>query len=90
MMMQTLLLICALATPQADCGPKTADMVVQGPEAMGLVECGMHGQAYIAGGALAGYVDNEHYLKVSCTAGRHLRAAALPSVRSTAHVQVSD
>ncbi len=72
MMMQTLLLICALATPQANCDPETADTVVQGPEAMSLVECGMHGQAYIAGGALAGYVDDQHYLKISCTSGRRL------------------
>lgn len=72
MMMQTLVLICALATPQADCDPETADTVVQGPEAMSLVECGLHGQAYIAGGALAGYLDDEHYLKISCTSGRRL------------------
>ena len=84
MMMQTLLLICALATPQADCGLETADAVIQGPEAMSLVECGLHGQAYIAGGALAGYLDDEHYLKVSCTSGRPLRAAGLQPGRSTA------
>jgi hypothetical protein len=70
MMMQTLLLICALGTPQMDCGLETAEAVIQGPEAASLVECGMHGQAYIAGGALAGYVDDEHYLKISCTSGR--------------------
>lgn len=75
MMMQTVLLICALATPQADCGLQTADTVVQGPEAASLVECGLHGQAYIAGGALAGYVDDGHYLKVSCTPSPRLRAA---------------
>jgi hypothetical protein len=86
MMMRTLLLICSLATPQADCGPETADTVVQGPEAMSLVECGMHGQAYIAGGALAGYLDKQHYLKVDCSAGRRLRAARMQPVRTSAAV----
>ena len=86
MMMQTLVLICALATPQADCGPDTADTVVQGPEAMSLVECGLHGQAYIAGGALAGYLDNEHYLKVSCISGRRLRAAGPTAAQRAAQL----
>jgi hypothetical protein len=67
MMMKALLLICALTTPQADCSVDTADAVIQGPDAMSLVECGLHGQAYIAGGALAGYLDDAHYLKVACT-----------------------
>jgi hypothetical protein len=49
----------------------------------------MHGQAYIAGGALASYVDDKHYLKVSCTSGRRVRPARLQSVRSTAPAQVS-
>jgi hypothetical protein len=87
-MMKTLILICLLGTAHADCTENTADAVVQGPDAMSLVECGMHGQAYIAGGALAGYVDDQHYLKVSCTAGRRLRAAKLQPVHSTA--QASD
>jgi hypothetical protein len=86
MMMQTLVLICALATPQADCGPDTADTVVQGPEAMSLVECGLHGQAYIAAGALAGYLDKDHYLKVSCISGRRLRTAQPAPVQRAAQV----
>ena len=94
MMMQTLVLICALATPQADCGPETADTVVQGPEAMSLVECGLHGQAYIAAGALAGYLDNEHYLKISCSSGRRLRATGPAPAQRDAQVsgrlEVSD
>ena len=57
---------------------------------MSLVECGMHGQAYVAGGALAGYVDNEHYLKVSCTAGRRVRAPALQPIRNAAQVRAGD
>ena len=58
MMMTTLLLICALGTSQADCSIETAEAVIQGPEATSLVDCGLHGQAYIAEGALAGYLDD--------------------------------
>jgi hypothetical protein len=89
-MMKTLILICLLGTPHADCTENTADAVIQGPDAMSLIECGMHGQAYVAGGALASYVDDQHYLKVSCTAGRRVRAAGLQPVRSTARAQLSD
>ena len=72
--MKTLLLICALGTPQADCSIGTAEAVIQGPDAMSLVECGLHGQAYIADGAIAGYLDGAHYLKITCTSGQRLRA----------------
>ena len=73
MVMTTLLLICALGTSQAECSIDTAEAVIQGPETASLAECGLHGQAYLAGGALASYLDEWHYLKVSCTAGRRLR-----------------
>ena len=72
-MMKTLLLICALGIPRGDCNVETAEAVVQGPEAPSLVTCGLHGQAYIAEGALAGYLEGGHYLKISCTAGNRLR-----------------
>ena len=77
MMMNALLLICALSTPQADCSVDTADAVIQGPEAASLVECGLHGQAYIAGGALAGYLDDAHYLKVACTSRQSSRGTPM-------------
>jgi hypothetical protein len=83
-MMKTLILICLLGTAHADCTENTADAVIQGPDAESLVECGMHGQAYVAGGALAGYLDDQHYLKVSCTAGRHVRPAGLRQAQSAA------
>ena len=51
---------------------------------MSLVECGLHGQAYIAHGAIAEYLDGAHYLKISCTSGRRLHAAAKAPTRSTA------
>jgi len=75
MMMTAVLLICALSTPQADCSVDTADAVIQGPDATSLVECGLHGQAYIAEGALAGYLDDAHYLKIACTS-RPIRPGA--------------
>ena len=53
MVITTLLLICALGTSHADCSIDTAEAVIQGPDAMSLVECGLHGQAYLADGALA-------------------------------------
>ena len=74
-MMKALLLICALGTPQGDCSVETATAVIQGPDATSLVECGLHGQAYIAEGALAGYLDDGHYLKVICTS-RQIHPAA--------------
>jgi hypothetical protein len=69
MLLRTLILICALATPRHDCSIDTAVDVIQGPEAASLVECGLHGQADIAAGAMAGFLDEEHYLKIICTAG---------------------
>jgi hypothetical protein len=75
MMMKTLLLICALGVPRGDCNVDTAEAVVQGPETQSLVTCGLHGQAYIAEGALAGYLQDGNYLKISCTAESRVRPA---------------
>ena len=74
--MKTLLLICALNVAHGDCGVETAEVVVQGPESQSLVVCGLHGQAYLAEGALAGYLDGDHYLKITCTPDNRTRAAA--------------
>jgi hypothetical protein len=81
-MMKTLLLICTIGTPQPDCSTATAEVVIQGPDAMSLVECGLHGQAYIADGAVAGYLDGEHYLKIICTSGQRLRPPPIPLIQS--------
>jgi hypothetical protein len=80
MMMKALLLICALSTPHADCSVDTATAVIQGPDASSLVECGLHGQAYIAEGALAGYLDDAHYLKVACTSRQVLPGTPVQSL----------
>ena len=66
-MMKTLLLICALGMPRADCSMATAEAVIQRPDAGSLVHCGLRGQAYIAQGRIAGYLDGAHYLKITCT-----------------------
>ena len=81
-MIKTLLLICALGTPQADCSITTAEAVIQAPDATSLVQCGLHGQAYTAQGAIAGYLDGKHYLKIACTAGQRLHTPAVQPVRS--------
>jgi hypothetical protein len=74
-MIKTLLLICALGVSQGDCDLDSAAAVIQGPDAESLVTCGLHGQAYLAEGALAGYLADGHYLKIACTAGHRVRPA---------------
>lgn len=73
--MKTLILICALGTLRQDCSIETATVVVQGPEATNLAQCGFLGQAYLADTALAGYVEDGHYLKILCTSGNRPNAA---------------
>jgi hypothetical protein len=82
-MIKTLLLICTLSTPQPDCSMATAEAVIQGPDAMSFVQCGLHGQAYIADGAIAGYLDGAHYLKITCTAGERLRAPTIELIQTS-------
>lgn len=65
--MDVLILICALDIARAECSIDTANAVVQGPEAVGAATCGLHGQAYIASTAIASYLNDGHYLKLSCT-----------------------
>lgn len=74
--MDVLILICALGIANVDCSTDTATVVVQGPEAGGPATCALHGQAYIAGTAIAEYLRDGHYLKLACT----------PRVASTAAV----
>jgi hypothetical protein len=81
-MLKTLLLICTIGTPQPDCSIATAEAVIQGPEAMSPIECGLHGQAYIAPGAIANYLDGAHYLKTICTSGDRLQAATMESLET--------
>jgi hypothetical protein len=81
-MIKTLLLICTVGTPNADCSIATAEVVIQGPDAASLVECGLHGQAYIADGAIAGYLDGAHYLKIACTSGQRLPAPEIEPIQT--------
>jgi hypothetical protein len=80
-MMKTLLMICAVATPQPDCSMATADAVIQGHDAASPVQCGLYGQAYIAPGAIAAYLDGKHYLKITCTPEQQFAAPPVQPVR---------
>jgi hypothetical protein len=84
-MTKTVPLVCALGTPQAECSMDTAAAVIQGPDTTSLVRCGLHGQAYIAPGAIAGYLDGAHDLKITCTWGQPVRTPALAPIRSAEH-----
>lgn len=69
----------------------TAEAVIQGPDAASLVQCGLHGQGYIAHGAIAGYLD---HLKIACTSGQRLETRAARPARSASRppgiVQATD
>lgn len=66
--MKTLILICSLAIPRADCNPQTAEIVIQGPKVKNSAQCGVVPQAYIAGTWIAEHLDGSTYLKVVCYA----------------------
>jgi hypothetical protein len=66
--MKSLILICALGLSHADCTIDSATIVLQGPASGGLAQCGFLAQAYLAGTSIAGYLDDAHYLKVTCSA----------------------
>ena len=79
--MKPLILICAVGILRHDCSIETATVVVQGPEATNLAQCGFLGQAYLADTALAAYLEEGHYLKVLCTSGDKLDPAKRKSRR---------
>lgn len=79
-MMKTLILICALGLPRPDCSTETAISVIQGPDAANLARCGFLGQAYLANTVFADYLNGDHYLKITCTAGDRLDAQTAPPV----------
>jgi hypothetical protein len=88
-MLKTLLLICTIGTPQAECSIATAEAVIQRPDAMSPLECGLQAQAYIAPGAIANYFDGAHYLKAICTWGDRFPAAGAEPIQAagrTAHI----
>jgi hypothetical protein len=74
--MKSLILICALGLSHADCTIDSATVVLQGPEGGGPAQCGFLAQAYLASTSIAGYLDDDHYLKVSCTPGSPRRTVA--------------
>ncbi|MGH1482594.1 MAG: hypothetical protein ACRBM6_28415 [Geminicoccales bacterium] len=92
--MKTLILICALGTLRQDCSIETAAVVIQGPDAASLAQCGFLGQAYLADTALAAYVEDGHYLKILCTSGDRPASSRtreiLPEAKSTYDDHPSD
>ena len=66
-MYKVLILICSLGTSPAECQAYNAVDVIQGPEAFDEVDCGLHGQAYMAQIALGAPHRDDEYVKVSCT-----------------------
>lgn len=65
-MIKVLILICAVTTPRAECQRETALSVLQGPDVKNELLCGLHGQAYLAGSALAQSLTASEYVKVTC------------------------
>jgi hypothetical protein len=76
--MKSLILICALGLSHADCSIDNATVVLQGPVGGGLAQCGFLAQAYLASTSIAGYLEKDHYLKITCSPDRVRRAGAQP------------
>lgn len=64
-MFKVLILVCSVSLSPQDCRPDNATAVINGPEAQNELMCGLNGQAYLAGTAIAGKRDDE-YIKVRC------------------------
>jgi hypothetical protein len=80
--MKRLLLICALGMPRADCSVATAEAVIQGPESGSLVPCGSMVKPTSHHGAITGYLDGTHYLKITCASDRPRPAPPASPVES--------
>lgn len=65
-MFKVLILVCSMNLSPADCQADTAVQIIDGPDAANEVQCGLYGQAYIAGAPGVGPRDGE-YVKIRCT-----------------------
>jgi hypothetical protein len=65
-MFKVLILVCSVALTPDECQADTAVAVIDGPEAPNEVMCGLNGQAYLAGTAMASKQEDE-YVKVTCS-----------------------
>lgn len=65
-MFKVLILVCSTALTPSECQVDTAVAVINGPEAPDVRLCGLNGQAYLAGTAIAAKHDNE-YVKLKCS-----------------------
>jgi len=64
-MVKVLILVCSMGIAPQDCEQDNAVDVIVGPVAANELACGFHGQAYLAGTALAPTDGN--YVKIQCT-----------------------
>ncbi|WP_193370275.1 hypothetical protein [Pelagibius marinus] len=65
-MFKVLILVCSTALAPSECQVDSAVSVINGPEAPDARLCGLNGQAYLAGTALAARHEDE-YVKVKCS-----------------------
>lgn len=65
-MFKVLILVCSVTLSPNECQADTAVAVIDGPESPNEAMCGLHGQAYLAGTALAEKHKDE-YVKVICS-----------------------
>ena len=64
-MFKVLILVCSIGIAPQDCERDNAIDVIVGPAAANELACGLSGQAYLAGTALAPTDGN--YVKIRCT-----------------------
>ncbi len=65
-MLQIMILVCSVNLSPADCRVETALDVISGPQAQGVVSCGLQGQALIAATSFARRGPDE-YIKIKCS-----------------------
>ena len=65
-MFKVLILVCSTALTPSECQVDSAVAVINGPEAPSERLCGLNGQAYLAGTALAARHEDE-YVKIKCS-----------------------
>jgi len=63
-MFKVLILVCSIGLAPQDCGRSNAIDVIVGPTASNELVCGLSGQAYVAGTAIA--PTEGSYLKIQC------------------------
>jgi hypothetical protein len=65
-MFKVLILVCSMALTPSECRIDNAIAVIDGPDAPNELMCGLNGQAYVAGTAIAEKHEHE-YVKITCS-----------------------